>query len=205
MACPSLTLISVPVYPSNIGEVGLDNAGKLANADACGLGVSFVCGCAVSVEIGIRDERIAAVGFTTNGCGYMAACAQTLASAINGVQLAELHGLDDEPLNSLVHDKLGDMPKDRGHCISATLEALHGAFADLRRQRVESYEGDAALICSCFGVTEETIHSCIAAGGVSTVDDVTERCRAGGGCGSCRILIQEMIDIEAKSDPTAVI
>lgn len=190
----SLTLISVPVYPSRIVRVGLDNAGKLGDADACGRSASFVCGCVVAIELAIRDERIAAVGFTTNGCGYMAACAQTFAASIEGAGLTDLHGLDDAALEGLITESLRDLPEGRVHCLAVTQEALHAAFAELRRQRVESFEGEAVLVCSCFGVTEETIEDAIAASRSTSVDEVTNVTRAGGGCGSCRMLIQEMLD-----------
>jgi NAD(P)H-nitrite reductase large subunit len=51
------------------------------------------------------------------------------------------------------------------------------------------------LICTCFGISEDTIQSVISETGAETVEAVGDACNAGTGCGSCRFLIQELIDI----------
>ena len=50
------------------------------------------------------------------------------------------------------------------------------------------------IICKCLQVSEETIRSCIAAGNLTTVEQVTRACEAGGGCHSCHILLDLFID-----------
>jgi NAD(P)H-nitrite reductase large subunit len=57
-----------------------------------------------------------------------------------------------------------------------------------------SFRGEKALVCTCFGVTEETIDEALQISAVQTVEDVTSLCRAGGGCGACTMMIQEMLD-----------
>ena len=49
------------------------------------------------------------------------------------------------------------------------------------------------IVCLCFGKRESDIHREIAAGARS-VDEIGERCAAGTGCGTCRQMIDEMID-----------
>ena len=50
------------------------------------------------------------------------------------------------------------------------------------------------IICQCHVVSEAVIRSCIKAGDLNTVEQVTAACTAGGGCHSCHILIQLFID-----------
>jgi bacterioferritin-associated ferredoxin len=50
------------------------------------------------------------------------------------------------------------------------------------------------FVCHCEAVNDEIVQAAIASG-ADTVDEVTERCHAGGGCGRCRSLLQEMIDV----------
>lgn len=63
------------------------------------------------------------------------------------------------------------------------------------------------IICQCFQVSESTIRSCIEAKNISSVEEVTKACEAGGGCHSCHILLQMFIDEhqEKKSSPQVVI
>jgi NifU-like protein len=75
------------------------------------------------------------------------------------------------------------------------LETLQNALANFRAFQVEEWTGEKALICSCFGVSEETIENLIKTNSLETVEEVTDVCNAGGGCGSCQPLIQELIDV----------
>jgi len=68
-------------------------------------------------------------------------------------------------------------------------------MAAYRERRVEEFQGEKALICTCFGVSEETIVTAISENSLSDVDQVVDLCRAGSGCGSCRMLIQELVDM----------
>jgi NifU-like protein len=74
---------------------------------------------------------------------------------------------------------------------------LRLGLADYRTYAIEEFRGERALICTCFGVSEESVQRYIEAEMPETVAEVTAACRAGGGCGSCRMLIQEMIDEQA--------
>ena len=50
------------------------------------------------------------------------------------------------------------------------------------------------VICQCFQISESTIRATIVKDNLTEIDEVTERCEAGGGCHSCHILIQLFID-----------
>lgn len=162
--------------------------------DAGGLAASFECGSSVAFEIKVEDSVVSDAAFVSNGCGYMIAAASVLAGWIKGRRLGELHGLNHEKLASQVEAALIRFPRGRRQCLAVVAEALHSTFANFREKRIAEYNGEAALICTCFGVAEETIEKCITANRAHTVDEVTNLTRAGGGCGACRMLIQEMLD-----------
>jgi len=49
-------------------------------------------------------------------------------------------------------------------------------------------------ICQCLQVSESTIRSCIESNNLTTIEEVTQACEAGGGCHSCHILIDLFIE-----------
>ena len=55
------------------------------------------------------------------------------------------------------------------------------------------------IICKCHNVAESTIRSCIQAGDLREVEQVTAACEAGGGCHTCHILLQLFIDQNNQS------
>jgi NifU-like protein len=174
--------------PLNIGIADGDNArGKDA---------SFICGAFVAFSIAIDADTKSVVGarFRTNGCGYMIAAADCLTEMVKGKHLSDLHGLNENDLRDLIFEMLGELGASRQQCADCSIRALRSAFADYRSRQVEEFRGEKALICTCFSVTVETLELNINEKLIKTVDEVTQRCRAGGGCGSCRMLIQEMLD-----------
>ncbi len=124
----------------------------------------------------------------------MIAAADHLVETIKDSKLADLHGLNKQELTQKLDDEFGLLPNERKRCADVCIEALRVAFADYRVRQIEEFRGEKALICTCFGVSEETIETHIAQNSIETVNEVTQICGAGGGCGSCRMLIQEMID-----------
>ena len=52
------------------------------------------------------------------------------------------------------------------------------------------------LVCHCKAVNDRTVDAAVASG-ARTVAEVTQRCRAGGGCGSCHRTLQALIDAVA--------
>lgn len=185
-------------YPASIQQRlnQPQNAGCTDNAAASGRSASFLCGCSVgfAVRLGDDDKTIESAIFNSNGCGYMVAAADVLAETLRGKQLADLHSLDHEELISLVENKLTSFPSERGQCADVCIEALRATFANLREKRREEFAGERALVCTCFGVLEETIAAHISEKSLKTTDEVAAVCNAGGGCGSCLMLIQEMLD-----------
>ncbi|MGI9036915.1 MAG: iron-sulfur cluster assembly scaffold protein, partial [Pyrinomonadaceae bacterium] len=170
--------------------------GSANEANAAGTGATFVCGAVLRFTLSIdKDSKIITdAKFQTDGCGFLIASADALAEKIKGKKLSALHGLDKKILNGEIENALGKFPSDRKHCLKLTVETLQAAFGDFRRAQIEEWTGEKALICTCFGVSEEKIEKLIADNSLHTVEEVTDLCDAGGGCGACQPLIQEIID-----------
>lgn len=186
----------MPIYPDEVNKIAREpaHAGRLANTDAYATAASFECGSFVRFELAESEGKID-LAYRTNGCGFLVAAADVVTEHLNGRPLSELHGLADEELTSIVERRVGQkFPNDREQCLAEVLEAVHAVFANLRESRLAQHASIEAIICTCFSVSEETIESCIATHQPKTVEDVTALCRAGGGCGSCRMLIGEMLD-----------
>ena len=186
------------VYPPAVNTrlISPARAGRAAGANGVGTAVSFECGSFVRISMAVVDDdrMITDARFQTNGCGFMTATADVVAEYLTGRPLTELHSMDAVELEGLIHAELGEFPPRRRQCAAVVLEALRLALADHRAYAIEEFRGEKALICTCFGVSEETVQQYIEEKMPETVAQVTAACRAGGGCGSCRMLIQEMID-----------
>lgn len=182
------------LYPSKITKLisYLKNAGKLETANAVATNATFICGCVLKFSLQIEEQKIIEVKFQTNGCGFMMAAAELLAENIKGKTLAQLGGLDD--LTQKIKTELNEFPENRQHCFKLSVETLQSAFENFRSVRLEEWSGEKALICTCFGVSEETIEKTISENYCETVEEVSAVCHAGSGCGSCQPLIQEIID-----------
>jgi NifU-like protein len=188
----------VAIYPQKVDQRAATprSAGQIGFPDASGRSASFICGCfaAFSLRVENKSTKVTEVAFQTNGCGFMIAAADVLSETVGNSDLADLHGLKSSDLFTAIDAELDAFPVDRRQCADVCIEALRNSFADLRARRVEEFRGEKALICTCFGVSEEIIEDCIAREPEQTVDDVSAACNAGSGCGSCRMLIQEMLD-----------
>jgi NifU-like protein len=189
-------------YPEKISRrfYAPQNVGKAEKANAVGMQASFVCGCMVRyfLEIDPQSKQICQAKFKTNGCGFMIAAADVLATVMRKKLLIELHGLDKNALWAKIEAELGVFPANRRHCLETCLEAMEEALADFRRFQLQEFTGEKALICTCFGVSEEEIEKVISENDLETVEEVGEFCLAGTGCGSCRLLIEEMLDVNKK-------
>ncbi|CAN5522725.1 hypothetical protein BH10ACI1_BH10ACI1_25690 [soil metagenome] len=186
-------------YPEKISRIFVapENTGKAENTNAVGTQAGFICGSFVRfyLQIDVETKAIINAKFKTNGCGFSIAAADVLAKIIRGKNLTELHGLDKSELTTKIEAELEKFPDHRTHCLEISLDALQSALADFRAFQIEEFTGEKALICTCFGVSEEEIEKKIAENNLQSVEQVGEICNAGTGCGSCRMLIQEIIDV----------
>ena len=186
-------------YPEKISErfYALKRVGKAEKTNAVGTGASFVCGTFVRffLEIDEQTKEIKDAKYKSNACGFALAAAEVLAEKIGRKKLTELHGLENAELKIDLENELGKFPDARTHCAEICFDALHAALNDFRSMQIEEFTGEKALICTCFGVSEEEIENVIETNAVESVEEVTDVCNAGGGCGSCRMLIEELIAV----------
>jgi NifU-like protein len=187
-------------YPGPISEHFFNprNVGEVESEDACGDVGSLVCGAVVrlSLKIDAATHRITGAKFKAAGCGFLVAAASVLTEHIEGMVVGEAARLMTEE----IVEKLQGVPQDRTHCVSLCLEALHAAAVDYRRATLEEWTGEEALICTCFGVSEKSIERAIQTRSLSTVEQVTSSCNAGGGCGSCLPLIEDILEDYLRGD-----
>ena len=185
-------------YPPRISEKfhAPKNVGAAVEANAVGASASFVCGAVLrfTLRIDRHTKRIEEAKFVTTGCGYLIAAADALADKMAGKSLTEPHSLGEKVLECAVESELGEFSERRKHCLELATDALQTALTDFRRLQIEEFTGEKALICTCFGVSEETIERIVTENQAETVEQVGEICNAGTGCGSCQLLIAELID-----------
>jgi NifU-like protein len=123
----------------------------------------------------------------------MIAAADVLAETVRGRSLKTLHGI--EFVNEAIDAALGAFPADRGECRNVAVRGLRAALADFREREIGRLAGQGSPVCTCFGITEAEIVRC----GGTSVDEVGTITNAGTGCGSCRMLIRELIEAECES------
>ena len=107
-----------------------------------------------------------------------------------GSTTAEAAAVAQEP------ETLVGVIQHREHCPALACDALLAAVREYSNAARDDWAGDEALICTCFFVSERTIEDEIQIRGLTTVAEVTAACNAGGGCGSCHQLIQEILETE---------
>jgi NifU-like protein len=133
-------------------------------------------------------HRVSQARFRAAGCDVLVASASLLTDRVIGMSTADAAVVGQEPANLV-----GVIPNHE-HCPQLACDALLAAIREYSNAARDDWAGDEALICTCFFVSERTIESEIQRRGLKTVAEVTRACNAGGGCGSCHQLIQEILE-----------
>jgi NifU-like protein len=178
------------------------NAGEIENPDGVGEEGSLACGDALKLTFKLDKEgRIADAKFKTFGCASAIASASIMTEMIKGLTLEEAAKIT----NKDIVDKLGGLPAQKMHCSVMGMEALQAAIENYHKGKgktVKKVEGK--IVCTCFGVTDKEIEKVVIENNLDSVEQVTNFCKAGGGCGSCRGEIQMIIDrIRGKKESEA--
>lgn len=188
------------VYPDKVRDLVRDalHGGAAHDAACSGADANLACGCVVRLGLRIDEPgRISELRFSTNGCGFMTAAAETIARRLEGKFLSELGGLGDDVFDAVRRELEIGEHSDRRACVDAVESAAKNAFNNYRSSRIVEFAGEKGLVCTCFGISEETIERYVEERSPGSADDVAAAIRAGSGCGSCRMLIQEIIDSHA--------
>jgi NifU-like protein len=167
------------------------NVGKIEQPDGEGQVGSLACGDALKLMFKLDEEgRIADAKFQTFGCASAIASSSALTEMIIGKTLGEAEKIT----NKDIADYLGGLPKQKVHCSVMGREALEAAIYNYRTGKKWDKEIEGEVVCHCFGVTDKEIERAIRENDVKTVEDLTDTCKAGGGCGNCLPELQGIID-----------
>lgn len=181
------------LHPKNIGEI--------ENPDAIGEVGSIVCGDALKLYLKIDKQtgKITDAKFQTFGCASAIASSSALTELIKGKTLDEALKISNQDIVEF----LGGLPKEKMHCSVMGKEALEAAVANYRGKPVAAeVEEKGKVVCKCFDVTEKKIRKVAVENRLTTVDEITDYTKAGGGCGECRGEIESILrDIWSLKKP----
>ena len=166
------------------------NVGVIKDPDGVGEVGSLACGDALKLMFKLDDEgRIADVKFQTFGCASAIASSSALTELIKGMTLDEA----EKVTNKDIAEYLGGLPEQKMHCSVMGREALEAAIKNYRTGETGAQELEGKVVCTCFGVTDKEIERIVRDNNLSSVEDVTNYSKAGGGCGGCQEEIAEIL------------
>jgi len=168
--------------PRNVGEIGDPNGvGEVG---------SLACGDALKLTFKLdKNGRIQDAKFKTFGCASAIATSSVLTEMIKGKTLEEAANVT----NKDIADYLGGLPEQKMHCSVMGREALEAAIENYRTGGEKKHELEGTVVCTCFGVTDQEIERVVRENDLTTVEEVTNYCKAGGGCGGCQGEIEKII------------
>jgi len=167
------------------------NVGEIEDADGIGEVGSLACGDALRLTFKLdKNGRIVDARFKTFGCASAIASSSVLTELIKGKTLDEALKVT----NREIAEYLGGLPEQKMHCSVMGREALEAAIDNYRSGGTKKHELQGNIVCTCFGVTDVEIERVVRENGLTTVEQVTNYCKAGGGCGGCKGEIQKIIE-----------
>ncbi|MBN1795450.1 MAG: Fe-S cluster assembly protein NifU [Sedimentisphaerales bacterium] len=167
------------------------NVGEIENPDGVGEVGSLACGDALKLTFKLDENgKIADAKFKTFGCASAIATSSVLTEIIKGMTLEEAAKVT----NKDIADYLGGLPEQKMHCSVMGREALEAAIENYKSGGTIKRSLEGKVVCNCFGVTENEIERVIKDNDLRTVEEVTNYCKAGGGCGGCKGEIEKIIE-----------
>ncbi|GAF92133.1 unnamed protein product, partial [marine sediment metagenome] len=167
------------------------NVGEIEDPDGVGEVGSLACGDALRLTFKLDENgKIRDAKFKTFGCASAIATSSVLTDMIKGLTIDEAAKVT----NKDIADYLGGLPEQKMHCSVMGREALEAAIENYQSGGRKKHELEGKVVCTCFGVTENEIERVIRENGLTTVEQVTNYCKAGGGCGGCHGEIEKNIE-----------
>ena len=167
------------------------NVGKIEHPDGTATVGSLACGDALQFQFKLGpDGRIAEAKFQTFGCASAIASSSALTEMVIGKTLDEAKKIT----NQQIADYLGGLPPQKMHCSVMGREAMEAAIKNYETGENADRNLEDEKLCTCYDVSENEVRRVIAENSLTSVEEVTNFTKAGGGCGRCRPKIQAILD-----------
>jgi NifU-like protein len=191
-------------YTDKVKETFLKpkNVGEIPDADAVGEVGSIICGDALKLFLKIDKEtgRIVDAKFQTFGCASAIASSSALTELVKGKTPDEALEISNQD----IADFLGGLPEQKMHCSVMGREALEAAIANFRGEEIPQKE-EGTPVCKCFDVSAEKIRKVAVENHLTTVEEVTNFTKAGGGCGECvpqiELILRDLWSLKPPETP----
>jgi len=170
------------------------NVGKMEHPDGVGQVGSLACGDSLTLMFKLgADGKIDDVKFQTFGCTSAIASSSALTEMVKGKTLVEAAKITNQDIANY----LGGLPAQKMHCSVMGREALEAAIQNYKTGETvvrDLPDEHDHVVCACFGVTESEIARVVRENSLTTVEQVTHYCKAGGACGKCWGEIEKIIN-----------
>jgi NifU-like protein len=166
------------------------NVGEIENPDGTATVGSLACGDALRFQFKLGpDGKIAEAKFKTFGCASAIASSSALTEMVIGKTLEEAKKIT----NREIAEYLGGLPPQKMHCSVMGREAMEAAIRNYETGENTDRNLEADTLCTCYGVSENEVRRVITENSLSSVEEVTNFTKAGGGCGKCRPKIEAIL------------
>jgi len=170
-------------HPRNVGTIDDPDGEATVGSLACGDALKF------QFKLG-PDGRISDAKFQTFGCASAIASSSALTEMVIGKSLEEARKIT----NKEIADYLGGLPPQKMHCSVMGREAMEAAIKNYETGANTDRNLEDKLLCTCYNVSENEVRRVITENRLTTVEEVVNYTKAGGGCGRCIPKIQKILD-----------
>jgi len=169
------------------------NVGAMPDATVVGEVGSMSAGQALKLYLKLdATEVVRDARFQVFGSPGAIAASSALTEMLKGKHIDDAARITADDIGNF----LGGLPPEKMHTCVMSMEALEAAYA--RYRGIESSvaaEDDAELnVCRCFCVPESKIERAIRDHNLGSIREITHFTQAGGGCSSCHVDLQQILD-----------